>query len=68
MLTQPSLHRVDDMWEAVCTQDEAGGLLVKAWSYSKNSVVQDLQGHDTDVAGREEHPRARGRTRAGFSP
>lgn len=33
-LTQSGFHWVDDMWEAVGAQEEAGGLLVKAWCHS----------------------------------
>lgn len=34
VLTQPGLHRVDDMREAVGAQEEARGLFVKAWRHS----------------------------------
>lgn len=34
VLTQAGLHGVDDVWEAVSTQQEAGGLLVIAWCHS----------------------------------
>lgn len=67
MLTQPGLHRVDDVREAVGTQEEAGGFLVKAWCHSQDSIVQDLQAHNKDVAGREAHPGAPRTARAGPS-